>query len=107
MSHRSIIVLPDDTGGEIISAIEQAERSILIKMFLFSDPDLLNAVVAAKKRGIDVRVMLNPARRNGEEENEETRNDFGTLITFKFERRFVFLDRKRPTGTTRRSESAR
>jgi cardiolipin synthase len=73
MSHRSIIVLPDDTGGEIISAIEQAERSILIKMFLFSDPDLLNAVVAAKKRGIDVRVMLNPARRNGEEENEETR----------------------------------
>ncbi|HLY70414.1 MAG TPA: phospholipase D-like domain-containing protein [Puia sp.] len=73
MSHRSIIILPDDTGKEIISAIESAEQSILIKMFLFSDPDLINAVVAAKKRGVIVKVMLNPARRNGEEENEDTR----------------------------------
>ncbi|HEX4372397.1 MAG TPA: phospholipase D-like domain-containing protein [Puia sp.] len=73
MSHRSIIILPDDTGKEIISAIENAEKSILIKMFLFSDPDLINAVIAAKKRGVIVKVMLNPARRNGEEENEDTR----------------------------------
>jgi phosphatidylserine/phosphatidylglycerophosphate/cardiolipin synthase-like enzyme len=73
MSHRSIIILPDDTGKEIISAIENAEKSILIKMFLFSDPDLINAVIAAKKRGVSVKVMLNPARRNGEEENEDTR----------------------------------
>ncbi|HEY4874075.1 MAG TPA: phospholipase D-like domain-containing protein [Puia sp.] len=73
MSHRSIIILPDDTGKEIISAIENAEKSILIKMFLFSDPDLINAVIAARKRGVTVKVMLNPARRNGEEENEDTR----------------------------------
>jgi cardiolipin synthase len=73
MSHRSIIILPDDTGKEIISAIENAEKSILIKMFLFSDPELINAVIAAKKRGVIVKVMLNPARRNGEEENEDTR----------------------------------
>ena len=38
-------------------------------MFLFSDPTLLAAVVAASKRGVKVRVMLNPARRSGEEEN--------------------------------------
>src|SRR5580693_7492958 len=73
MSHRSIIILPDDTGKEIISAIDKAEKSILIKMFLFSDPDLINAVIAAKKRGVSVKVMLNPNRRNGEEENEDTR----------------------------------
>ena len=42
-------------------------------MFLFSDPELLAAVIAAQKRGVKVRVMLNPARRGGEEENEETR----------------------------------
>ncbi len=73
MSHRSIIILPDDTGEQIISAIEQSKKSILIKMFLFSDPALLNAVIAANQRGVKVKVMLNPMRNNGEEENEETR----------------------------------
>jgi cardiolipin synthase A/B len=70
---RSIIILPDDTKKPIVDAIDQAKSSIKIKMFVFSDPDLINAVIAAKKRGIDVQVMLNPARRSGEEENGETR----------------------------------
>lgn len=73
MSHRSIIVLPDDTGQEIIDAIDSASESILVKMFLFSDPGLISAIIAAKNRGVKVKVMLNPARNNGEEENEETR----------------------------------
>ena len=42
-------------------------------MFLFSDPTLLAAVIAAQKRGVKVQVMLNPARRGGEPENEATR----------------------------------
>ncbi|MGH2646136.1 MAG: phospholipase D-like domain-containing protein, partial [Ginsengibacter sp.] len=73
MSHRSIIILPDDTGKEIIDAIANARESILIKMFLFSDPGLIGEVIAAKNRGVKVKVMLNPNRRNGEEENEDTR----------------------------------
>ena len=73
MSHRSIIVLPDDTANEIVAAIDGAKESLLIKMFLFSDPVLIDAVIAAKKRGVKVKVMLNPARKSGEEENEETR----------------------------------
>ena len=73
MSHRSIIVLPDDTGQEIIDAIDHAKKSILIKMFLFWNRGLISAVIAAKQRGVKVKVMLNPARRNGEEENEDTR----------------------------------
>ncbi|HLA59838.1 MAG TPA: phospholipase D-like domain-containing protein, partial [Puia sp.] len=72
-STRTIIILPDDTKKPIVDAIEAAKSSIKIKMFVFSDPDLINAVIAAKKRGIDVQVMLNPARRSGEEENAETR----------------------------------
>lgn len=72
MSHRSLIVLPDDTGKEIIDAINSARETILIKMFLFSDDDLINAVIAAKNRGVHVRVMLNPVRHNGEPENENT-----------------------------------
>ena len=73
MSHRSILVFPDDTVKEIVDAIHSATRSIHIKMFLFSDPELLAAVIAAKQRGVEVKVMLNPSRRSGEEENEDTR----------------------------------
>jgi phosphatidylserine/phosphatidylglycerophosphate/cardiolipin synthase-like enzyme len=70
---RSIIVLPDDTSKPILEAIGQAKRSIRVKMFLFSDPALLDAVIAAQHRGVDVRIMLNPERRDGEKENADTR----------------------------------
>ena len=63
---RSIIVLPDDTAKPILDAIHGATESIRIKMFVFSDPSLIKAVIDAHKRGVDVRVMLNPARRDGE-----------------------------------------
>ncbi len=72
MTH-SLIVLPDDTAKPILDAVNGARRSLNIRMFLFTDPTLLDAVVAAKRRGVNVRVMLNPARRSGEAENEEAR----------------------------------
>ena len=70
---RSVIVLPDDSAQPILDAIAGATKSIRIKMFLFSDPSLLQAVIAAHKRGVDVRIMLNPARRDGKKENAESR----------------------------------
>ncbi len=73
MSHRSLIVLPDDTGKPILDAINAAKKSVRVKMFIFSDPDLIKAVIAAQERGVKVQVMLNAARRSGEDENEETR----------------------------------
>jgi cardiolipin synthase A/B len=72
MSH-SLIVLPDDTAKPILDAINAAGKSLNIRMFLFTDPTLLEAVVAARRRGVAVRVMLNPARRDGKAENEESR----------------------------------
>jgi cardiolipin synthase A/B len=72
MSH-SLIVLPDQTVKSIVDAIHSAKKSVRVKMFLFSHPGLLKAVIAAKKRGVDVRVMLNPARRSGESDNDLTR----------------------------------
>jgi len=70
---RSLIVLPDDSAKPILDAIHGAKDSIRIKMFVFSDPSLLQAVVAAHQRGVKVRVMLNPERRDGEKENDESR----------------------------------
>jgi phosphatidylserine/phosphatidylglycerophosphate/cardiolipin synthase-like enzyme len=72
MAH-SLIVLPDDSAAAIISAIDGASRSLRIKMFLFTDQVLVAAVIGARRRGVKVRVMLNPQRRSGEEENQETR----------------------------------
>ena len=59
--------------SRILDAIEGAKESLRIKMFVFSDPELLKAVTAAHRRGVKVRLMLNPARRSGEAENEDTR----------------------------------
>jgi cardiolipin synthase len=72
MSH-SLIVLPDDTAQPILDAIGAARRSLNIRMFLFTDPTLIEAVDAAHRRGVKVRVMLNPARRSGEDDNKESR----------------------------------
>ena len=70
---RSLIVMPDDTVKPILAAIEAARKSLRVKMFIFSDPGLLQALIAAHQRGVNVKVMLNPKRRDGEGENEATR----------------------------------
>ena len=70
---RSLIVLPDDTARPLLDAINNAKKSLRIKMFIFSDPGLVKSVIQAHKRGVSVRVMLNPARRSGEKENGDTR----------------------------------
>ncbi len=72
MSH-SLIVLPDDTAKPLVDALAGARLSLRIRMFLFTDPTLLDAVLAAKRRGVSVRVMLNPARRDGTSDNDATR----------------------------------
>ena len=70
---RSLIVLPEDSSQALIDGIAKARHSIRIKMFVFSDPDLLTAVTAAHTRGVRVCVILNAKRRSGEDENGESR----------------------------------
>ena len=73
MSSRSLIILPDDSAAPILEAINQASSSLRIKMFVFSDPKLMERVIAAHQRGVKVQVMLNPARRSGEDDNADSR----------------------------------
>jgi len=73
MPSRSIVVLPDDSAKPILEAIASASKSLRVKMFVFSDPGLLKAVIAARRRGVKVRVILNSARRSGEADNEDAR----------------------------------
>jgi phosphatidylserine/phosphatidylglycerophosphate/cardiolipin synthase-like enzyme len=67
----SLIVQPDDGIAPILKTIEGAKHSLDIKMFQFTDPVLIEAVIAAHKRGVKVRVMLNPSRFTGEHDNDE------------------------------------
>jgi len=67
---RSLIILPDDSSRPVLHAIDTAARSIRIKMFTFSFRPLLDAVVDAHRRGVQVRVMLNTERRDGESDND-------------------------------------
>jgi cardiolipin synthase len=73
MPSRSLIVLPDDSATPILDAINHASKSLRVKMFTFSDPSLMHAVIAAHTRRVKVRIMLNPARRSGVEVNTATR----------------------------------
>jgi phosphatidylserine/phosphatidylglycerophosphate/cardiolipin synthase-like enzyme len=70
---RELFVFPEATVKPLLAAVEAAQKTLRIKMFVLSDPELIAAVIAARKRGVDVRVMLNPARRSGETENEDSR----------------------------------
>ena len=69
---RTLFVMPEDGIAPIVNAVERAQSSLDIKMFLFTEPRLVNAVIAAHLRGVKTRVMLNPARRTGASENAET-----------------------------------
>ncbi len=73
MSKRTLIVLPDESARPFLDAINTAKKSLHIKMFVFSDPGLLRAVIAAHRRGVKVRVMLNATRRDGEDDNKKVR----------------------------------
>ena len=67
----SLIVQPDDGITPILNTIEGAKKSLDIKMFQFTDPVLIQAVIQAHRRGVAVRVMLNPSRFTGEHDNDE------------------------------------
>jgi len=73
MSDRTLIVLPDESAKPILDAINAAKKMLQVKMFVFSDRELLQAVIAAHQRGVKVRVMLNAARRSGEDDNKDSR----------------------------------
>src|SRR5262245_41765181 len=75
--------MPDDGLESIVRLIEKAEESLDIKIFLFNEPSLIQAVIAASGRGVRTRVMLNPATRSGESLNDETRatlHNAGVLV---------------------------
>ena len=59
----SIIVEPNGNhGSELVTAIAGATKSVYMTMYEIDDSDVLNALVARKKAGLDVQVILDARR---------------------------------------------
>jgi cardiolipin synthase A/B len=67
-----LIVEPEDGLRPVHEFIESAQTALLVKQFTFTEPDLIQAVIERHTAGVDVRVMLNPARSGGDRANDET-----------------------------------
>ena len=54
-----IIVEPGDNGSALLAAIQGARTSVHMTMYLLTSSSILNALVAQKNAGHDVKVLLN------------------------------------------------
>lgn len=52
----------DDIGRAVVSALNRARRSIEIEMFVMTDTAAMAALEAARRRGVDVRVLFDPSQ---------------------------------------------
>ncbi len=50
---------------EIVSLISSAESSIYVEMYVLTSYDVLDALVSAKERGVEIRVLLEERVSNG------------------------------------------
>ena len=69
-SRTGVLVQPDDGVAPVVALIGAARQTIAIKQFTFTHPALLEATLAAKRAGRQVRVMLNPHRSSGDRAND-------------------------------------
>jgi phosphatidylserine/phosphatidylglycerophosphate/cardiolipin synthase-like enzyme len=95
---------PDTPGGcvsPITDAIDSATSSIRLQAYNFTAAPILQALVSAKKRGVDVQVILDksndPLVKNAPTENGQARHAQGryTGATFMYNAGVpVYIDRK-------------
>ena len=56
--NHSLIVEPSDGKTALISAIDMAKKSITLTIYELTDPDIIDRLIRAKNRGVQVRVNL-------------------------------------------------
>ena len=54
--------MPETGSSIIVKAIDSAKNSVRLKMYLFTSDAVRDALIAAAKRGVEVRILmeLNP-----------------------------------------------
>jgi len=71
---RTAIVLPDATAAPFVALLQSAKVSLRLKMLEFDAPELIEAVAAAGRRGVKVRVLFNAPGRGGVSDNAAARS---------------------------------
>ncbi len=69
---RTLIVQPEDAVLPVLGLITMATRALDVKQFTLDEPRLVQALIDAHRRGVAVRVMLNPHRSSGDRANDAT-----------------------------------
>jgi phosphatidylserine/phosphatidylglycerophosphate/cardiolipin synthase-like enzyme len=55
----AITVIPDDTDAALLKALEGAQSSVHMTMYLLTNSTYINALASLKQKGRDVKVLLN------------------------------------------------
>jgi phosphatidylserine/phosphatidylglycerophosphate/cardiolipin synthase-like enzyme len=54
----------DDIEGLLTDAVAKARRQVLVQAYILTSKPLTNALIAARKRGVDVRVLVDAGQLN-------------------------------------------
>lgn len=72
--HAQVAFTPgDDAGKLVVTAIRQAHEQVLVQAYSFTHQAIADALIAARARGVDVRVIA---------DREQDRNIVSTLIGY-------------------------
>ena len=70
-THQQLIVMPDDGADSVVALIDAATSELRLKQFKLQSPVVMEALLRAHQRGVQVRVMLNPHTSGGDRWNDE------------------------------------
>ena len=62
--------MPDDGGQAVVELIAATRQQLLLKQFKLESPAVMEAILAAHGRGVEVRAMLNPHTSGGDRWND-------------------------------------
>ena len=69
-SHQRLLVMPEDGVEAVEALIDEARQSLRLKQFKLQSESIEQALLRAQRRGVRVRVMLNPHTSGGDRWND-------------------------------------
>jgi phosphatidylserine/phosphatidylglycerophosphate/cardiolipin synthase-like enzyme len=71
-SHQRLLVMPEDGVAGVVELIDAAREQLLLKQFKLQSEPVIEALLRAHGRGVQVRVMLNPHTSGGDRWNDDS-----------------------------------
>ncbi|MFM7453067.1 MAG: phospholipase D-like domain-containing protein [Cyanobium sp.] len=69
-THQQLLVMPEDGGQAVVDLIASTSQQLLLKQFKLESSAVLDALLEAHRRGVEVRAMLNPHTSGGDRWND-------------------------------------